>query len=63
MVGPSGSNRFPGIEKYLSSILDNDDGAYGYLSGYLDGSGGLVRLDPIEVAREQTAPVQVPPRR
>jgi len=50
LAGPSGSERFPGLEKYLASILDGDDGAYGYLSGYLDGSRGLPRIDSIEVS-------------
>jgi ribonuclease BN (tRNA processing enzyme) len=54
VAGPSGSERFPGLEKYLASILDGDDGAYGYLSGYLDGSRGLPRIDSIEVS--QAAP-------
>jgi len=49
VAGPSGSNRFPGLEKYLTSILDNSEGAYAYLSGYLDGTGGLQKLNSIEV--------------
>ena len=29
--------------------LLGDDGAFAYLGGYLDGSGGLAKLDPVEV--------------
>jgi len=47
--GPSGSSRFPGLEKYLMSILDSSQGTYAYLSGYLDGTGGLPKLIAIEV--------------
>lgn len=50
VAGPSGSDRFPGLEKFLTSILDASDGAYGYLSGYLDGSRGLPKIDSIEVS-------------
>ena len=50
LAGPSGSQRFPGLAKYLSGILDPSDGAYAYLSGYLDGTGGLARIEPYEVS-------------
>jgi hypothetical protein len=40
VAGPSGSGPFPGLATYLDSMLNRDDGAYGYLSGYLDGTGG-----------------------
>jgi ribonuclease BN (tRNA processing enzyme) len=59
VAGPGAAGPFPGLVSYLTSLLDPDSGAYGYLSGYLDGSGGLVRLEPSEVAREQAEPVQV----
>ncbi len=49
VAGPSGSDRFPGLDNYLTSILDSSQGAYAYLSGYLDGSGGLPKLNAIEV--------------
>ncbi len=47
--GPAGDGPFPGLHDYLNSLLNSEAGAYGYLSGYLDGSGRLPRLDPIEV--------------
>lgn len=52
VAGPAGDGPFPGLNDFLSSMLDADDGAYGYLSGYRDGSGGLTRLVPIEIAAE-----------
>jgi len=58
VAGPGAGGPFPGLVSYLTSLLDPDSGAYGYLSGYLDGSGGLVRLELIEVDRERTAPVR-----
>lgn len=50
VAGPSGSQRFPGLGRYLSSILGSSDGAYAYLSGYLDGAGGLARLESVEAS-------------
>lgn len=47
--GPAGSGRYPGLNQYLDRLLGYDKGAYAYLSGYLDGSDGLVHLDSTEV--------------
>lgn len=47
--GPTGSGGYPGIQTHLKSLLDADYGAFAYLSGYLDGSEGLIKLEPIEV--------------
>ena len=44
--GPGGGGPFPGLDAFLGSNLDRG-GAYAYLGGYLDGSGGLVRLEPV----------------
>ena len=55
VAGPGGSNRFPGLNDFLSANLNRQTGAYRYLSGYLDGSGGLARLEPIEVADDANA--------
>lgn len=46
--GPASARRFPGLEGYLKGLLDPEKGAYRYLSGYLDGSNGLVKLEAIE---------------
>jgi ribonuclease BN (tRNA processing enzyme) len=47
--GPSAGGPFPGLAAFLSGLLDESSGAFGYLGGYLDGTEGLVRLDPREV--------------
>jgi ribonuclease BN (tRNA processing enzyme) len=55
--GPTAGGSYPGTGDYLKRLLDQDNGAYAYLDGYLDGSSGLVKLDPIEVdtkLRKQT---------
>lgn len=50
VAGPDAGGPFPGLNAYLAAMLDKDDGAYGYLSGYLDGSGGLPRIAAIEIS-------------
>ena len=59
VAGPGAGGPFPGLVSYLDSLFHAGSGAYGYLSGYLDGSGGLVRLEAREVGREQSEPVSV----
>jgi len=49
VVGPSGAPRFPGLDEFLHSNLNSETGAFKYLSGYLDGSGGLPLLIPLEI--------------
>jgi len=49
VVGPSGAPRFPGLIEFLHSNLNSETGAFKYLSGYLDGSGGLPPLIPLEI--------------
>jgi ribonuclease BN (tRNA processing enzyme) len=44
--GPSGSGLFPGLDRFLDRLVGKD-GAYAYLSGYMDGSGGLPLLRPV----------------
>jgi len=55
VAGPSGSNRFPGLDEFLQANLNATDGAFKYLAGYLDGEGNLPRLDAIEIAEDATA--------
>ncbi len=55
VVGPSGNRRFPGLHDFLAASIDPESGAYRYLGGYLDGSGGLPRLLPSEVAEDADA--------
>ena len=49
IIGPSGGGDFPGMSEYMRILFDADHGAYRYLSGYLDGSGGLVKVAVTEV--------------
>jgi len=46
--GPGPGGPFPGLDRFLASMI-GPGGAYAYLSGYLDGTGGLVRLLPEQV--------------
>lgn len=46
--GPSGRGPFPGLGAFLDRNL-GAGGAYAYLGGYLDGSGGLAKLEPVEL--------------
>ena len=46
--GPSGRDPFPGLGAFLESSL-GAGGSYAYLGGYLDGSGGLAKLEPVEL--------------
>jgi ribonuclease BN (tRNA processing enzyme) len=55
VAGPSGSNRFPGLDEFLQANLNAADGAFRYLAGYLDGSGNLPRLDAIEISEDAKA--------
>lgn len=48
--GPSKGGEFPGLKQFLVREFSASGGAFGYLSGALDGSGGLFRLEPIEVS-------------
>jgi ribonuclease BN (tRNA processing enzyme) len=49
LAGPSAGGPFPGLDTFLQGLLSPEGGAFGYLAGYLDGSGGLVRLQPVEI--------------
>lgn len=57
VAGPGAGGPFPGLKAWLSSMLDADTGAYGYLSGFLDGTGGRPMLVSREVAAEQPVTV------
>jgi len=50
IAGPDGDGDFRGLKSYLRSMLDREDGAYAYLSSYLDGRNGSPMLTPREVA-------------
>ena len=59
LAGPGPGGPFPGLRTWLQSMFAAGSGAYGYLSGYLDGSGGLAELLPREIDRETSEPVRV----
>ena len=59
VAGPSGTTRFPGLGDFLVAMLDREKGAYAYLGGYLDGTGRLAKLVPIEVDVGKDTPVRV----
>jgi ribonuclease BN (tRNA processing enzyme) len=46
--GPGAGGPFPSLNDFLNHNLGKGN-AYGYLSGYLDGSGGLVKLLPLTI--------------
>lgn len=54
VAGPSGNGRFPALQAYLASMIGANDGAYAYLSGYLDGSGGLAPLLQQEISADSS---------
>ena len=56
IIGPSGGDEFPGIKEFMHALFDPDRGAFRYLSGYLDGSGGMVRADIVEMDAKATTP-------
>lgn len=58
-VGPAAGPSFPGAADFLSALYDPKTGAFRYQSGFLDGSGGLPRLDPVEVTTAQDEAVVV----
>jgi ribonuclease BN (tRNA processing enzyme) len=49
IAGPSGSAAFPGTGEFMRALFDPKRGAFRYLSGYLDGSGGLPPAPVTEV--------------
>lgn len=59
VAGPGAGGPFPGLEAFLQSMLGKQHGAYGYLAGYLDGSGRLPRIDSVEIGIDKTDAVTV----
>lgn len=54
ILGPTGGGLFPGIGEFMQALFDSQRGAFRYLSGYLDGSNGLVRAEVIEIEAKTT---------
>lgn len=59
VAGPGAGGPFPSLNDYLKALLEPGAGVYGYLGGYLDGTGGLVRLSPSEISIDATEPATV----
>jgi ribonuclease BN (tRNA processing enzyme) len=57
--GPDGGEDFPSLEEFLADEFDPKRGAFRYLSGALDGSAGLFKLEPRQVAAAGRTPVVV----
>jgi ribonuclease BN (tRNA processing enzyme) len=57
IAGPDGDGVFPGLKDYLRAMLSVDDGAYAYLSGFLDGTNDTPMLTPREVTGVEPAVV------
>lgn len=55
VAGPAAGGQFPGLKAWLRRMLDADTGAYGYLSGFLDGTRGQPMLVAREVALDGSA--------
>jgi len=47
--GPAAGGDYPGTGDYLDRLLNQDNGAYSYLGGYLSGGAGLVELESMEI--------------
>lgn len=56
VVGPTGSPAFPSMGAYMNTLFDAKHGAYRYLSGYLDGSGGLAKAEIAEISARADKP-------
>lgn len=59
LAGPTGGGDFPDLEGFLGGLLAPGQGAFRYLSGYLDGSDGLVRLQPQTLDHRGRTPMPV----
>jgi len=57
--GPGAGGDYPSVAQFLHAEFDEKSGAFRYLSGALDGSEGLFKLVPKEIAPTTTAPVSV----
>jgi ribonuclease BN (tRNA processing enzyme) len=45
ITGPSGGGNFPGVDEFVDDLFGARHGAFRYLSGFLDGSDGMFKLD------------------
>ena len=57
--GPTGNRLMPSLGGFLQAMFGPGQGAFRYLSGYLDGSDGLFKLEPIEIDASTREPKAV----
>lgn len=59
IAGPTAGRAYPDLDGYLQGLLAPENGAFRYLAGYLDGSDGLVALEPrtLDAAGREPIPV------
>jgi ribonuclease BN (tRNA processing enzyme) len=62
LMGPAGSDDFPGMADHLRALFDPKAGAFRYLSGYLDGSFGRPKLMPVDVDTKGRSAPYVDPK-
>ena len=58
IIGPTGNDAFPGMKEFMHIQFNAKNGAFRYLSGYLDGTGGLVHT-PVTEADVKAAAIKV----
>lgn len=56
IIGPSGNEAFPSMTEFMDSLFNPKSGSFRYLSGYLDGTGGLVKLQTTNVDVAEAKP-------
>lgn len=56
VIGPTGDKSFPGMSEFMRTMFDSKRGAYRYLSGYLDGSGGVAKIEITDVGADTAKP-------
>ncbi|MCF7991599.1 MAG: MBL fold metallo-hydrolase [Thiohalocapsa sp.] len=59
IAGPTAGAGYPDLGGYLRGLLAPESGSFRYLAGYLDGSDGLVKLEPRTIDAGRHAPLSV----
>jgi len=57
--GPAAGGLFPGTGEFLQDLFSPQHGAFRYLYGFLGGTDGLFRLDPLELDPDAKEPLEV----
>ena len=55
MVGPAGNGAFPGVADHLRALFGEKEGAFRYLSGFLDARFDLPKIEPVEASTKQNS--------